>query len=104
MTDEGDTIQIPFSWVGVEELPVHAANHFLVQADGDMHYLTIGHATPPVLLGSPEDLKRQLTQLGLVPVKPLGRFALSRSKAQELVGVLTSVLEKTASEPGSRIP
>ena len=103
MMEEADTIQIPLSWVGVDGLPVHAANQFLVQADGDMHYLTIGHVVPPVVLGSEEDRQRQLAQLGLVPVQPLGRFALSRNKVQELVGVLTSVLEKTAA-PGSPAP
>lgn len=99
MADDSQPIQIPLSWVGVEESVASAANQFLVQFDGDLHYLTLGQVTPPVLLGTEEEKKRQVDKLTMVPVRALGCYALSRKGIEELIGVLRTGLERADAFP-----
>ena len=100
MKDDSQSIQIPLSWMGVDELVATAANQFLVQFDGSFHYLILGQATPPVLLGTEQEMRRQARQIPTVPVSALGCYALSRTGMEDLIRVLRTTLERADASQG----
>ena len=84
-------IALPVLWVGVEEQPVLAANQFLIQVHEGEVFLVVGHVTPPpfVLEGaSLEEVRRQAAAIGSVPVRALGRYALTPRRLAELIELL----------------
>ena len=86
-------VELSLSWVGVEEKPVMAANHFISQFAGGGFYVTFGIAVPPVLLGTPEEKREQAMKIPFVPVEALSRIALTRQGMEELIDVLQRNLE-----------
>ena len=76
-----------------------AANQFVGQCHDDSYFLTIGMAAPPVIVGGTEERRRQLAELSFVPVTTLGRYAMSRRATEQLIVVLTTLLEN-ADEAG----
>jgi hypothetical protein len=84
-------------WPEIGDLPVLAANQFLVQGGisgnsgvPDDMVLTVGHTAPPVLLGTPEEQQAQLAALGAVTTRPLVRVSISRNRLGELIGLLVA--------------
>jgi hypothetical protein len=91
--DEGE-IQVPLTWVGLEEVPTLAANQIVVQFTAKHEFvLTFGHVTPPILLGTEEERREQLRMVTFAPVKPVARLGLTRQRIEELVQVLTENLQ-----------
>jgi hypothetical protein len=93
-------VSVPLIWGDLGDLTVLAANQFIAQLSSprpeggfDEVVLTVGYAAPPVLLGAGADLRRQASELESVPVRPLSRYSLTQTKAEELYGVLGRVLE-----------
>ena len=87
---------IPTTWIGAEDLPVLFVNTFVGQVhpqDGAF-YLSIGQTVPPALIGTPEEQAEQLEQIAYVPIKPIARLALTRSRMEELVAILQVNLEQ----------
>ncbi len=91
--ERGNGVEIPLSWVGVDERPIYAANHFLSQIVGDGFFVTFGVASPPVLLGTPEYKREQAKKIAFVPVRTLSRIALTRQGMGELIAVLQQNLK-----------
>jgi hypothetical protein len=81
-------------------LPVLAANQFAVQLsneEGDPTpsvILTVGHVSPPLLLGTPEEQQAAAAAVESVNVTPLARFKLSAAKAAEFAGVLQNLMQQ----------
>ncbi|MFG3051863.1 hypothetical protein ACGFZP_13060 [Kitasatospora sp. NPDC048239] len=81
--------------------PAQPTNQFAValgvpNASGrpDSIYLTMGILEPPLLFGSDEEIVERLAESGhKLPVKPLGRFVLTRDRIQELIKILESAAE-----------
>jgi len=86
--------QVPLSWVGYDEVPIVYANQFLVQHQDGQFVVAFGQFTLPALLGSPEELEEQLSEIEFVPVRPLNRFVLPEGKMRELIAVLEASLSK----------
>jgi hypothetical protein len=86
---------IPTTWIGAEELPVLFVNSFVgqIHPQEGAFYLTIGQTVPPALVGTPQEQAEQLEQIAYVPVKPVARLALTRSRMEELVTILQMNLE-----------
>ena len=95
MEEENQTREIPTAWIGAEDLPILFVNTFVgqVQAEEGAFYLTIGQTLPPALIGTPQERAEQLEQIAYVPVKPVARLALTRSRMEELVAILQMNLE-----------
>ena len=87
---------IPTTWIGAEDLPVLFVNTFVgqVQPQERAFYLSIGQTVPPALIGTPEEQAEQLEQIAYVPIKPIARLALTRSKMEELIAILQVNLEQ----------
>lgn len=84
-------VSLTLIWDGVDDLPVMAANAFVLQlapnADGRPESLifSVGHAAPPLVLGSPQEQAEVLLSMSSLQVSPLARFSVSRSRLDELV-------------------
>jgi len=88
----GDDDRVPMRllWIDLDEAPVHVANQFIGQVDDDAVVVSIGCASPPVILGDTREERRQAAEnIGYIPVRPLTRFGLTRAKLDELIDRLT---------------
>jgi hypothetical protein len=95
MADEpGVSIQVPLSWVGIDELTAHLANQFMIQRTEDGWLLTVGQALAPAFIGTPEEQRAQASELTFVPVRPLGRFSMTEDRVRQLVALLKETLER----------
>jgi hypothetical protein len=83
------TLQVPTSWVGAEELPVHFANTFLgVVAPGEI-FLNIGSIMPPAIIGTtPEERDAHARSIRFVAVRPIARLGLTPARLDELIKTL----------------
>ncbi len=96
------TVQVPLLWVGVDDLPVHTANQFAAMLDNDsaQGFLYLGTATPPLIFGETVAVQMQaMKNVGYIPVKPLVRVALTRSRLRELQQVLAVLSDRWDAVP-----
>ena len=95
MADDGDAgREIQIRLVGLESAPILYANHFVIQYQPDEYILTVAQVAPPVLLGTDEQKLEQVEQLEFVPAQVLARFALSRRRVEEVIGILQNHLAR----------
>lgn len=103
MVDDGEgfeAIAIELDWSAARDTPAQVASQFLVQmampAQGkpDGVFLIVGHANPPVIIGS-ESMKAEQRDSynGRLPVDVLGRYYLSRARLEELRDVLSQLIK-----------
>jgi hypothetical protein len=84
----------------LSRLPVLAANQFAVQLSNEEGepapsvVLTVGHVTPPIFLGTPEEQRAAALAVESVNVQPLARFKLSAAKAAEFAGLLQTLMQQ----------
>jgi hypothetical protein len=102
MADEPEVIQIPVAWVEADETPILLANQFLSQFQQDEFILTLGQVAPPALLGTDEEKLKEARSLSFIPVKVLARFGLTRSRVEELIGVLQQTIANYESQTRER--
>jgi hypothetical protein len=89
-----ESVQVPISWVGSEEVPILFVSHFIGQIDdkGDA-ILSFGQTTPPPLMGTPDEIRAQAERLAYIPVRPVARISLSRPRLLELAETLRLTIE-----------
>jgi hypothetical protein len=83
----------------LERTPVLAANQLAVQVDTlgttpDQVVLAIGHASPPVLVGTEDEQRVALNRIGEVSVMPVARVSVSVGRLKEWAKLLTQTAEK----------
>jgi hypothetical protein len=89
-----ERFELPISWVGLEETPISYANQFLIQYQPDGSFvLAVGVATPPALIGRPDEVAEQMADVTFVPVRTLTRVVLSPAKLKELIATLQANLD-----------
>jgi hypothetical protein len=112
VSDSGEDIGFSISWPVSSEDAFVAVNHFVVQsglpgsgqASDGFIYLVVGHAAPPILLGSEDQqLAAARAMGGRVPVQVHGRFAMPISRAKELLAVLQAQIERTERYVSTRV-
>lgn len=92
----GQNVQLRVVWGDVSQLAVLAANQFALQVSGlggvpDEVVLTVGHVAAPVLTGSPEEQRANISELSHVEVHPLARFSMSLGKLDELATAISEI-------------
>lgn len=89
-------VRVPVRYTGIDDLPIHFANAFLVQhSHGQQEFIvSFGHIAPPVLLGTPEQAKEQAEQIAFVQAKMLARFGVTEQRFRELVKLMSDYLAK----------
>jgi len=90
---QGDSVEVPLSWIGLDELPILFANQFIIQHQPNEFIFTVGQMAPPALLGPPEVVAEQAREITHIPVKPLARIGMTRHRLAELIAVLQANLE-----------
>src|SRR5438034_11803890 len=80
-------IEVSVSWDAIANLPVQAANVFMLQVapteggkPGEI-VLGVGFLPPPPVAGTPEQRIAQIEKLDRVPVQPVARLAFSGDRA-----------------------
>lgn len=99
---EPPSVALEPDWSTARDVPVSVANVFVAQLAGvsrsgrpDGIYLVSGHAAPPLLLGSPESIRKALAALdGRLPVDVVSQVFLTRDRVQELVELLQDTIKK----------
>jgi hypothetical protein len=92
--DERDEVSLPIIWAGVEETPIFFVNAFVSQFDADAFIVTLGQMTPPALVGTPDEIHEQASQLSYVAVKPVVRLGLTRTRMEEFITILQANLDQ----------
>jgi hypothetical protein len=94
--DEPDRIAVPLVWAGLDDATIVYANSFLCQFDQDLQtfILSFGQSTPPVLVGTPDEVKRQAQEIEFIQVKPLLRVSLSEVRFEEFRQALGANLDQ----------
>jgi hypothetical protein len=92
MADDEDSVRLPLLYTGIDDTPVVLANQFVGQIERDTFILVVGQMTPPILIGTPEERRAQALQLSYVPVKTVGRYAMTKDRLAELVAMLSRQL------------
>lgn len=83
-------------WSALNDEPVEPANLFVGMLAGATDggeiegiLLLVGHAAPPALVGTPDQIAEQIAALrGRLPVAARGRFLVQRGRIDELIRVL----------------
>src|SRR4051812_33505351 len=93
--DPQQPLELPLSWVGVDEVPVLFANQFLIQSVAPNEFVvSVGQLVGPALIGTPEQQAEQAQEISFVPVKPIARISLTRTRMVELIQVLGIQVER----------
>lgn len=90
--ENGEQVDVPVVWAGVEDVPIFYANTFVCQWDLVSHggfIITVGQLTPPALMGTPEEVREQAEQVSYVPVRAVTRLGITRAKLDDLIAILT---------------
>lgn len=90
---ESDTVQaaekvkIRLMWSRDDHPVVLTANQFAVQFDGEQFYLTVGQVPPPLAIGSPEAVIKELANTP-VQITKLAQFSLTPGQLAALINLL----------------
>ena len=91
--NKGIQIQLGLRWID-DGSPVVAANQFMLQS-ADQHFqLVVGHATFPLVTGTPEEQTAAVEAMGAIPVHVRGRFILDESGLRGLHRILDNQVSK----------
>ncbi|MET8908401.1 hypothetical protein [Micromonospora sp. NPDC004551] len=109
---DSQQITVRVVWKDVDTIPVEPANQFaamvgLPTGSGapDGVIIVMGYAAPPVLLGTPDEVRRTAADLVELPVDVKARFVLTRERLGELIKVLqitAQQYDEAKGEAGSR--
>ena len=89
MAESPKAIEVPGSWIGTEDLPVHYANAFTGAVGPNAVFLSFGSFVPPNVGGETEEEREAQAQaLTYVPIRPIARIALAPEGLDELITVL----------------
>jgi hypothetical protein len=85
-----EPVRTPIVWVGVDDLPVHYANQFVIQVHEREIFLTAGVLIPPPIVApTKQELQEQARKVEYVGVRPVARLALNRRRLEELRDLLS---------------
>lgn len=92
---EQRAVAVPTLWIGESETTVVLGNQFSIAHQGaDEFILTVGQVATPLLTGSDDEKLEQVQNLSYVPIQVVGRLSFSRDRLAELLGILTTNLER----------
>ncbi|MBI1900030.1 MAG: DUF3467 domain-containing protein [Planctomycetia bacterium] len=86
--------RVPIAFRVADAPKLAFANHLIVQHDPSCFYLWFFEALPPMLLGSEEEVAKQLESIETIPAQCAARVVIPANKMQSFVDVLTGNLTK----------
>jgi flagellar motor switch/type III secretory pathway protein FliN len=99
--DPAEGIELPVVYTSVDDAPMLFANQFAIQFNKDEFILTIGQLQPPLLLGTPEEMREQASRLTHVPVRVLVRVGMTSTRVAELAKLLADHLRRYEEQKGT---
>lgn len=103
MTQQGnpEAVSVGLAWSNRRDVGIEFANVTSVSLGmgagpqvPDSIIVSFGRADPPLLHGTPEEVRTQAMALGSIEIGVLGRYAMSRERVQELIAALAEVLNQ----------
>jgi len=89
-----DSARIPLKFEVPDSIISRYATNFVAQHTPNEFVLSFYEVCPPVLLGSSEENRQQLEEMGYIAASCVARLILSPSGMRELIGVLEANLER----------
>lgn len=90
---EASGVFVRVQWPDWADVPLSFANQFVLQNNEHEVYLTIGQLAPPLLVGTPEELRAQAEDLQFVPAHCIARLIMTLEQTKQLHGALTQHLD-----------
>jgi hypothetical protein len=85
--------ELKLAWP-VETGPALFVNNATIQWDAEgVAYLTFYQATPPVVMGTPEEQLEKFKQLEHIEARPIVKLALTRDLVKKLSNLLSRTLD-----------
>lgn len=81
-------------WVGLEDTPVGTVNNTICQIHDDLFIMSFGFTNPPVLVGTPTQVKAQIEAVEAVRVTPVARIAVTEQHLESIIKALKSSLTR----------
>ncbi|MCC6458041.1 MAG: DUF3467 domain-containing protein [Caldilineaceae bacterium] len=79
---------IPIEWDFPEDLQTLYANNFLVQHSESEFIVSFFEVFPPLLLGEPEEIQKQVEQLSSIRSRCVARIVIPTQKMESFIGAL----------------
>jgi hypothetical protein len=87
-------IYVPIEWHAPEDLISRYANNILVQHEEHEFIISFFEIRPPLLLGSPEEIKAKLEQTESVRAECVARIIVAADRMPSFIEALQGNLEK----------
>ena len=87
-------VSVPLSWTGVEDCPVLTVTNMMSQFDGDLFVLSFGFNNPPVLMGTPQQVKQQAESVKAIRVSTVSRISLTENQLEKTIKTLQINLKR----------
>lgn len=84
---------LPLEWLVDEDTPCRYATNLVVQHTEHEFTISFFRASPPILLGSVDEIKEQLKNVQSIPAQCVARVVVAGSRMPEFVQVLQDNLE-----------
>jgi len=91
---EPEQIAVPIQWHVPEDLTCQYATTLVVQQTEHEFMLSFFRTAPPLIVGTPEEQKAQLEQIGHVRADCVARIIVAAGRMPEFVQLLRSATEK----------
>ena len=93
-----EAVRLLIDWHVPEGLTTTFANHSIIQRDGDEYFISFFELTPPLIIGTDEERRAALNELGSVRATCVSRIALSK----DAFIAFTKAIEKNNAEATSK--
>ena len=98
--EENELVRIPMVLLGANDTPIIFVNWMSVSHQGTEFVLTLGQYSQPVAVGDDSQRREQLSRIGAVPIKVVGRFGIPAARMIDMVRALSENLSKYEQKKG----
>jgi hypothetical protein len=91
---DGEPVEIPFLFIGIEDAPILFSNLQIVQHEDQEFVITFGQYTPPLALGDPERVEEEMRKYPHVAVKTVARIAMTPKRLERFIDALQRNYDK----------
>lgn len=110
LTDDTDNLEeaeteivarMPIDWLrSAERESVRFANQMIVQNHAGMYYLSFFSIQPPVTLGTPEEIRKQIEGMHEIVPDCIARMVVSETFVKQIISTLQGQLDQFADKAG----
>lgn len=92
-------IEAPIDWHIPDDLVPHQATHMVVQHSQDTFFLSFFQTWPPMVVGSPEEIDRQIRKIKSVRAKCVARISITAKSMPNFIKALQTNYESSLNDP-----